>query len=723
MNKLKTFWQGALLLAFGIGLHGLSFAQCSFTGLEETYCVSDEPSTLVGEPGTGVFSGPGMTGDVFDPAMAGPGTHTITYTILASGDDKFYLRAAGGEPWFGGNTPETMDDAFGVGEWTLGEYETVDPAIVFAPTTAFVFMDGGSFQASELQAFLAANIGMIEDWVDGGGRLLLNAAPNEGADIDFGFDGTTLSYIFGGGSYTHVNNVEAVDPAHPALLGPLVPTATAMSGTYYGHSLITGVGYTDVLIEVGEPTKVVLAEKCWGAGRVMVGGMTTANFHNPDPQAENWRSNLYTYLYENPCGGLGDDDCVTTQEVTVYADPVVGLTVAPEEICEGEEVTFTASGADTYVFDVPGITSGDPYTPTTTGTTTYTVTGTVDATGCEATASVDVLVNPTPVVTASTDDDEVCFGDAMTLTGGGAATYVWDMGVTNGVPFTPGPIGPITYTVIGTSDAGCTNTASISIEVIDCEPVFAGFTFDNNICVGDCIAFTDTSIGTTVNSWEWDFGGGGDPLTSSEQNPANVCFNTVGDFNISLTITSLYGQVSTATHTITVNELPELTVKRDTIIELGGKADIIATSTIDGDFTWKPDDHVECPTCPITTASPIDSTRYTVLIIDENGCTDEDEVLVLVNFVKGVGVPSAFSPNGDGNNDILYVKGLGLAAVNLIVYNRYGEVVFETSDQNIGWDGTFKGRDENPGVFTWVLHYDFVTGDKGFQRGNTTLIR
>jgi hypothetical protein len=58
-----------------------------------------------------------------------------------------------------------------------------------------------------------------------------------------------------------------------------------------------------------------------------------------------------------------------------------------------------------------------------------------------------------------------------------------------------------------------------------------------------------------------------------------------------------------------------------------------------------------------------------------------------------------------------------------VIYNRYGEVVFETYDQNIGWDGTFMEKDENPGVFTWVLQYDFVSGKKGMQKGNTTLIR
>ena len=61
--------------------------------------------------------------------------------------------------------------------------------------------------------------------------------------------------------------------------------------------------------------------------------------------------------------------------------------------------------------------------------------------------------------------------------------------------------------------------------------------------------------------------------------------------------------------------------------------------------------------------------------------------------------------------------------MSLVVYNRYGEIVFETTDQRIGWDGTFKNREENPGVFTWVLYYEFLNGKTGSQKGNTTLIR
>ena len=721
MKVVKPYWSFTLVTLFVL-LSQPVWSQCSFSGLDAAYCVDDDPVTLVGDPGDGVFSGPGITGDEFDPAVAGPGVHTITYSIFAVGDgDKYYLKSIIGNPWGNTSNQTAMNTAFGPGGWIEESFEGCDPLTVFAPTTAFVYLDGSDTHATELAAFLAANLPLIEDWVNAGGRLLLNSAPNEGGDIDFGFDGTLLNYA-PPGSGTHVNNVTGVDPAHPAFLGPGLPTSLDMSGTYYGHSLITGTGLTSVLTETGDLTKIVLAEKCWGAGRVMFGGMTTWNYHSPTPHAENWRANLLTYLFENPCGG-GDDDCVTTQEVEVFDLPDVSILADDTDLCIGDEVTLTGDGADTYVFDPPGITSGVPYTPEV-GDFTVTVTGTDLTTGCSNTAEIEMTVHPLPEVAANCSevDLQICYGEELTLFGSGAMTYEWTMGVEDGVPFAPGPVGLVTYTVTGTGIHGCVNTDEITIDVISCEPIYAGFTFDNNICVGDCITFTDTSSGPYINSYLWDFGGAVDPSTSSEQNPT-VCFNEEGEYTISLTITSEYDQVSTTTQTLTVNSIPVLDTELDTIITLGGEANLIANADREGMYTWTPDRYVDCADCQITTASPVDSTMYNVVFIDENGCETEGQVMVLVNFIKGIGVPTAFSPNGDGENDILFVKGNGIESINFVVYNRYGEVVFESNDQTIGWDGTFNGREQNPGVFTWVLHYDFYNGDKGKQQGNTTLYR
>ena len=276
-------------LSWAILAGGSVFGQCELSGLDSVYCADDAAVTMTGTPVGGTFSGSGVTGDQFDPVAAGPGDYTITYDTDGTGD-KFYLRAAAGEPWSSASNTDAMDAAFGPGEWTLGEFESVDVDAVFSETTQFVFIDGSDNGALELDAFLTLNITAIEEWVEAGGHLLLNAAPNEGTDMAFGFGGTILEYGEASGS------VDVVNTNHPAYLGPLTPTAATMTGSSYSHAHITGSGYSSLLVNSTDATNIVLCEKPWGAGWVMMGGMTTSNFHSPSPQADNWRANLLTYM-------------------------------------------------------------------------------------------------------------------------------------------------------------------------------------------------------------------------------------------------------------------------------------------------------------------------------------------------------------------------------------------------------------------------------------------
>ncbi len=415
-----------------------------------------------------------------------------------------------------------------------------------------------------------------------------------------------------------------------------------------------------------------------------------------------------------------DPHGVIVLEGTPFDPPCDDLTVtvSATELCVGEELTLDATSVNggTITWD-GGAIDGEAFTPPA-GDLTFNATSDSDD---DCAYAVEITVHELPIVTASASSVEICLGESVTLTGGGAISYTWDLGVTNGIAFEPLSFGATTYTVTGTNAEGCVATASVTVNVVNCETISADFEFDNHVCLGDCVTFTDMSEGSTINSWEWEFESGS-PATSSEQNP-RICFNTVGEFNITLTITSIYDQVSSITKTITVHDFPSLNVGMDTIINVGGDATIYANTSSTGTYDWEPEIDIECPTCPITTVNPADSITYTVHFVDEFGCSNVGNVTIYVNFVEGVGVPSGFSPNGDGSNDVLYVKGRGLAAVYLVIYNRYGEVVFETYDQNIGWDGTYMEKDENPGVFTWVLQYDFVSGKKGMQKGNTTLIR
>ncbi len=111
------------------------------------------------------------------------------------------------------------------------------------------------------------------------------------------------------------------------------------------------------------------------------------------------------------------------------------------------------------------------------------------------------------------------------------------------------------------------------------------------------------------------------------------------------------------------------------------------------------------------------------VVVDNNGCTGNDTIL-LNEFPRCIlAVPNAFSPNGDGRNDILYVRGSGFLEFELMIFNRLGEMVFRTSDTSVGWDGTYKGKAQEVDVYMYILKGRCADGQNIMNKGNITLLR
>ncbi len=209
-----------------------------------------------------------------------------------TGTDAYYIYSnfTGAEPFYSTTNSTYMDDVFGVGNWTTAYYETLDPDVVFGLGTCFVYMDGSADHAAELESFFDTNEGQIEDWVASGGHLFINSAPYEGDGMNFGFGDTHLDY------WWYSSQVEAYDPGHAIWAGPYTPVATTMFGSNYGYANISGTGLTPILVDYFSPDKYVCAEKTWGAGNVVFGGMTVTEWHEPLAEAANFRKNLLSYL-------------------------------------------------------------------------------------------------------------------------------------------------------------------------------------------------------------------------------------------------------------------------------------------------------------------------------------------------------------------------------------------------------------------------------------------
>jgi len=174
--------------------------------------------------------------------------------------------------------------------------------------------------------------------------------------------------------------------------------------------------------------------------------------------------------------------------------------------------------------------------------------------------------------------------------------------------------------------------------------------------------------------------------------------------------------------------LPEVTAiaEPETIFE-GELSQLSVTSSPTYIYDWTPSTSLDNPTIATPIASPIITTDYVVIVTDENAC--QNTATVTVNLREGICdfpyifVPSGFTPNSDGENDLLFVRGNFIDELTFMIYNRWGDKVFETTNQTIGWDGSSNGKALPSGVFGYYLNATCKNGETYQRQGNVTLIR
>jgi hypothetical protein len=233
-----------------------------------------------------------------------------------------------------------------------------------------------------------------------------------------------------------------------------------------------------------------------------------------------------------------NNNCVGTavKAITVNPLPVVTASASPSAtICAGNSVTLTGGGASTYTW-TNGVTDAVAFTPS--GTTTYILNAT-DVNGCVNTISKIITVNLLPAVTANPAATIVaCAGTSITLTGGGATSYTWTGGITNGTPFNASSTQ--TYTVTGTDANGCVNSASKTVTINPLPTVTVSATA-TVVCVGTSVTLTAAG----ANTYTW---------TPSISN--GVAFSPSSSQTYTVTGTDVNSCTNTATQSIAVNSLP-----------------------------------------------------------------------------------------------------------------------------------------------------------------------
>jgi gliding motility-associated-like protein len=248
----------------------------------------------------------------------------------------------------------------------------------------------------------------------------------------------------------------------------------------------------------------------------------------------------------------------------------------------------------------------------------------------------------------------------------------------------------------------------------------------SNGCVNKSINFSGQQIdnSSTIAKWNWKFGDG----SNSSQMNTTHSYSSGGVKTIHLTATTNKGCTSSDTaKQIHVDQI-NVDAGRDTSVQ--ENIPFILTGTWTGDvdgvpgFLWSPTTGLSAIDVLNPTASLQRDQSYFLTAVTDAGCEFEDNVKITVFKFPGVLVPSAFTPNHDGLNDVLRPRYNGIKRLDYFaVYNRWGELVFKTSDMSKGWDGNFNGRSQSTQTFVWIVNAEGFDGKKYQLRGTATLIK
>jgi gliding motility-associated-like protein len=423
--------------------------------------------------------------------------------------------------------------------------------------------------------------------------------------------------------------------------------------------------------------------------------------------------------------GTSADGCSFTDfvTVTVLALPAINAG-ADQAICEDEMVTLSATGGLGYVWDL-GVVDGLAFAPL--ATSTYTVIGT-DINGCENTDTITVTVVPIPTINAG-PDLEICLGEDVTLTATGVGVggvYVWDGGVVNGLPF--GPLATITYTVVGTTPEGCFSEDEVTITVNPSMTV--SFTADELIgCAPFTVNFTSLVPGAIYN---WNFGDGG---SSSAAAPSHT-YLTAGEFSVTLNMTNAAGCSGVVTYldyiTVIAQPIAAFTYSPTQVDVTDTEVQFTNQSLYATSYTWDFGDGAAISNAehPIHVFPETGNVKYTVILTATNelGCVDVVQKVIEVKDVLIYYLPNSFTPDGDTYNELfspIFYSGMDVYDFHFTIFNRWGELVFESFNTAYGWNGAYGDQGlVQDGVYIWRLEFGETMSDKKHTcEGHVTLIR
>ena len=412
----------------------------------------------------------------------------------------------------------------------------------------------------------------------------------------------------------------------------------------------------------------------------------------------------YSVVITDSCG----TDTATTNIIMATPAANAGPDLA---ICVGDSIGLMGSNGANLSWSPPlGLSNPTISNPQASppDTTTYTLTIT-DGAGCVAMDSMVVSVQFTPPMPVSIDT-VTCLGDPVQISASGGDNYLWNNSADLSALNIPDPVA--TPTASSTYYVTISNLCgSVLDSVFVLVPIVEANAWPNDtICPGDTIPIF--ASGGITYSWS--------PANSViDPSSANTFAFPSAATTYTVTATDVYGCSDDAQLTIDLYPTPSVNAGSDVSLDFGGTAQLNATGV--GSILWSPDIAISCLTCFDPLVNPQSSQTYIVTLTDENGCTARDAVNV---FLEGtLYVPNAFSPNGDGVNDVFFAVATEVDEFFIYVFNRWGELIWEGNDPHHFWNGTYKGTESPIDTYVWKVQMTELNGDKRNAIGHVNLIR
>jgi len=432
-------------------------------------------------------------------------------------------------------------------------------------------------------------------------------------------------------------------------------------------------------------------------------GLSNPNI--PNPVCNTDTNILYTLEVTDTNG------CHTFDSIRVTASSYANATItAHGPLCENANPITLNSAESGGSWSGPGITNPATglFNPAVSGSGNIQITYSIPGM-CGNADTTNILINPLPVVSLG-NDTILCQGQTQLLNAGNPGSgYLWTNSTVNQ---TLSVTSSGLYWVEVTDSNSCSFRDSINVSVIP----YANATINGINPVCSNISPFDLTAAQSGGNWT------GNGIINNINGTFSPSAAFTGINIITYTISGVCGNYDT-TH---ISVLPSPLLSADTISpgcpDYNNGKIILHTSggTLPFTYLWSNGSNVD-------SIIHLENGTYTVTVTDLNNCKESKTILFNVPlidcFSPVVYVPNIFSPNGDGQNDNLFVRGQGIKSLDFIIYDRWGEKVFETNDQTQFWDGTFKGKDMPVGVYSYHLKALMNNDKKIEKKGNISLVR